>query len=66
MVSLFRYSKQIATGSNDSMVFVSNLNSTGNVYKYIGHRVWTLIIQDAVTDVKFSPLGNQLASASKD
>lgn len=47
------------SGSNDSMVFVWNLNSTGNVYKYIGHK-------DAVTDVKFSPIGNQIASASKD
>jgi len=41
------------------MVFVWNLNSTGSVYKYIGHK-------DAITDVKFSPLGNQIASASKD
>lgn len=41
------------------MVFVWNLNQSGNIYKYIGHR-------DAVTDVKFSPLGNQIASASKD
>ena len=24
------------------------------------------LIQDAITDVKFSPLGNQIASASKD
>lgn len=48
------------------MVFVSNLNSTGNVYKYIGHRVLLIFTKDAVTDVKFSPLGNQLASASKD
>lgn len=32
-------SKQIATGSNDSMVFVWNLNSSGNIFKYIGHRV---------------------------
>ena len=32
-------SKQIATASNDSMVFVWNLNQAGNIYKYIGHRV---------------------------
>lgn len=41
------------------MVFVWNLNNTGNVFKYIGHK-------DAVTDVKFSPVGNQIASCSKD
>mgnify|MGYP003464175337 CR=1 FL=1 len=51
--------KQIVSGSNDSMVFVWNLNPTGSVYKYIGHK-------DAVTDVKFSPIGNQIVSASKD
>jgi WD40 repeat protein len=53
------FSKQIVSGSNDSMVFVWNLNTSGSVYKYIGHK-------DAVTDVKFSPMGNQIASASKD
>jgi WD40 repeat protein len=39
MVYLLSFSKQIATGSNDCMVFVWNLNTTGNIYKYIGHRV---------------------------
>ena len=39
MVRLPRVSKQMATASNDSMVFVWNLNQTGNIYKYIGHRV---------------------------
>lgn len=48
------------------MVYVWNLNQTGNIYKYLGHRVILLFIQDAITDVQFSPLGNQIASASKD
>lgn len=39
MVITISRSKQIATGSNDSMVFVWNLNSSGNIFKYIGHRV---------------------------
>lgn len=39
MVITILPSKQIATGSNDSMVFVWNLNSSGNIFKYIGHRV---------------------------
>lgn len=39
MVPPVSLSKQLATGSNDSMVFVWNLNTTGNIYKYIGHRV---------------------------
>lgn len=39
MVTTIWCSKQIATGSNDSMVFVWNLNSSGNIFKYIGHRV---------------------------
>ena len=29
----------MVTGSNDSMVYVWNLNQTGNIYKYLGHRV---------------------------
>jgi centriolar protein POC1 len=41
------------------MVFIWNLNPSGSVYKYIGHK-------DAITDVKFSPTGAQIASASKD
>ena len=32
-------SKQLVTGSNDSMVYVWNLNQTGNIYKFLGHRV---------------------------
>lgn len=39
MVHNHSFSKQIATASNDSMVFVWNLNQSGNIYKYIGHRV---------------------------
>jgi WD40 repeat protein len=52
-------SKQIVSGSNDSMVFVWNLNYYGSVFKFLGHK-------DSITDVKFSPVGNQIASASKD
>jgi len=39
MVISYLFSKQIVTGSNDSMVYVWNLNSAGNIYKYLGHRV---------------------------
>lgn len=59
-------SKQIVTGSNDSMVYVWNLNQSGNIYKFLGHRVNFYFIKDAITDVQFSPLGNQIASVSKD
>lgn len=48
------------------MVYVWNLNQTGNIYKYLGHRVTLFLFQDAITDVQFSPLGNQIASVSKD
>ena len=48
------------------MVYVWNLNQSGNIYKYLGHRVIIFFIQDAITDVQFSPLGNQIASVSKD
>lgn len=60
-------SKQLVTGSNDSMVYVWNLNQSGNIYKFLGHRVCFFVIsKDAITDVQFSPLGNQIASVSKD
>ena len=35
----YYFSQQIASCSNDCMVFVWNLNTSGNIYKYIGHRV---------------------------
>jgi len=38
-------SKQLATGSNDSMVYVWNLNQSGNIYKFLGHRVWFFFIK---------------------
>lgn len=45
MVQIYKLSKQIATGSNDSMVFVWNLNQSGNIYKYIGHRVIHFLVR---------------------
>ncbi|PWS21510.1 serine/threonine protein kinase, partial [Enterococcus faecium] len=51
--------KQIASSSLDSFVYVWNFKPEQRPFKFVGHK-------GAVYDIAFSPNGQVLASASKD
>lgn len=53
------FSFLIATASWDTFLMLWNCKPQARAFRYVGHK-------DVVTSVQFSPLGNLLASASRD